>query len=267
MQRLFWLGFLSLSLVACPSGGTANDDDDASDDDDAVADRCGEDESVVTFETSDGVTLEADWRPASQPGRGLVVLVHMIPPSNDRRGYPERVRDLLAEEDVAILNVDRRGAGGSGGDAADAYLGEGGLRDMEAAVSFAIDDARGCAVNTDALVLVGASNGTTSVYDYVVAGDDDLPSAAAVVFMSPGGYTEAQYDLEPNQADRGWSLSFPFLWLYPTNEPYSNAFVPDAPGAWSFVERGARHGTQMFDGDQLEDDTVSDMRAWIAAVQ
>jgi pimeloyl-ACP methyl ester carboxylesterase len=267
MHRLFWIVFLCAGLSGCPSGG---DDDDATggDDDDAVEDAsCGASEEVVTFSTSDGVTLEADWRPASQPGRGVVVLVHMVPPSNDRTGYPPRVRDALAEEDVAILNIDRRGAGGSGGVAEDAYFGEGGRLDVEAAVRFALDPARGCAVNPDALVLVGASNGTTSVYDYVVAGDEDLPFPAAVAFLSPGQYTEAQFPLEPNQADRGWSLSFPILWLYPTNEPYSNAFVPDAPGAWSFVERGNQHGTRMFNGANLEDLTVDDLRAWIAAVQ
>ncbi|MCO4768582.1 MAG: hypothetical protein KDA24_01035 [Deltaproteobacteria bacterium] len=266
MDKLFWIGFLSLFLVGCPTGG---DDDDASNDDDAATNdaNCGADEEVVSFTTSDGVDLEADWRPASEPGRGVLVLFHMIPPQNDRTGYPERVRDAFAEEDVAILNVDRRGAGGSGGDAEDAYFGDGGRLDVEAAVSFALDSERGCDVNPDALVLVGASNGTTSVYDYVVEGDDDLPFPAAVIFMSPGQYTEAQNPLEPNQDDRQWSLSFPILWLYPTNEPYSNAFVPDAPGAWSFVERGQQHGTSMFSGANLEDLTVTDMRAWIAAVQ
>jgi len=265
MHRLSLIGFLALGLglAGCPSG--SGDDDDATD---ALNDaNCGADEEVVTFTTSDDVTLEADWRPASEAGRGVVVLFHMVPPQNDRRGYPEHVRDQLADEDVAILNVDRRGAGGSGGNPQDAYFGEGGLRDMEAAVSFALDPARECDPNPDALTLVGASNGTTSVYDYVVAADEDLPFPAAVIFMSPGQYTEAQYPLEPNQDDRQWSLSFPMLWLYPTNEPYSNAFVPDAPGAWSFVERGTRHGTSMFDGTQLEDDTVADMREWIAAVQ
>ena len=191
----------------------------------------------------------------------------MVPPGNDRTGYPERVRDGLADEDVAVLNVDRRGAGGSGGVAEDAYFGEGGRLDVEAAVRFALDPARECEVNDAAVTLIGASNGTTSVYDYVVAGDDSLPFPAAVVFMSPGQYTEAQFPLEPNQDDRQWSLSFPILWLYPTNEPYSNAFVPDAPGAWSFVERGTRHGTGMFDGADLEDQTVTDIKAWVAAIQ
>ena len=265
MQRLFWIGFLLFSLVGCPT--TGSDDDDSGDDDDAVTSACGDDESVVTFTTEDDVTLEADWRPGTAPDQGVVILFHMIPPSNDRTGYPERVRDAFAAEGVAVLNVDRRGAGGSGGDAEDAYLGEGGLLDVEAAVSFALDPARGCDVDPDKVVLVGASNGTTSVYDYVVAGDAELPFPAAVIFMSPGTYTEAQYALEPNQDDRQWSLSFPILWLHPTNEPYSLDFVPDAPGAWRFVERGTQHGTRMFDGAQLEDDTVADMRAWIGAVQ
>lgn len=158
--------------------------------------------------------LEADWRPASQPGRGVVVLFHVIPPSNDRSGYFPRVREDLAAESVGGLNADRRGAGGSEGHAQDAFTGGGGRRDVEAAVRFVLDPERGCAV-------------------------DDLPLPAAVIFMSPGAYTEDQFPLEPNQADRGWS----------------------------FVERGTSHGKSMFNGANLEGLTVEDIRAWIGAVQ
>ncbi len=85
--------------------------------------------------------------------------------------------------------------------------------------------------------------------------------------MSPGGYTAGNHAFSPQQANWTADLDLPFLWLYPTTEPWSEAFIPDAPNAWEFVERGGVHGTQMFDGGQLEDDTVADMTAWIRAVQ
>ena len=53
-------------------------------------------DAVVAFQTADGLTLRADYRTASVAGRPAVVLVHMIPPGNDRSGYPERVRAALA---------------------------------------------------------------------------------------------------------------------------------------------------------------------------
>jgi pimeloyl-ACP methyl ester carboxylesterase len=132
---------------------------------------------------------------------------------------------------------------------------------VQAAVTYAL--AQGADENR--LVLVGASNGTASVFDYVVD-VGDLPQAAAVILMSPGSYTENQNVFPPNQADWGWNLSFPFLWLFPTTEPYSQAFVPDAPGAWKFVENGSQHGTNMFDEASLEESTLAEIVAWAAAV-
>ena len=54
------------------------------------------------------------------------------------------------------------------------------------------------------------------------------------------------------------------LWVYPTNEPYSEAFVAGAPD-WRFVQHGTAHGTGMFDGGGLEDDTVAELVAWVDA--
>ncbi len=227
-------------------------------------DPAPEGESVVTFETSDGETLEADWFPAESDGAGVVVLLHMIPPSNDRTGYPPRVREALHELGVNVLNVDRRGAGGSTGDAEAAYEGPGGQLDVEAAATYAFEQG----ADPDRMVLVGASNGTTSVFDYVVGRDGSVfPTPAAVVLMSPGTYTENQHAFPTEQADWLWNLSWPWLWLYPTDEPYSEAFVPDAPGAWRFVQDGTEHGTNMFDGGDLEESTLSEITAWVEAVQ
>ncbi len=278
-MRLLLLTF-AMALFGCPGTGsddddatsddddaTADDDDATADDDDAADEGCGTDWEVVNFGTEDGVILEADWKPAANANAGAVILFHMIPPSNDRTGYPLRVRDAFAAEGVAVLNVDRRGAGGSSGNFEDAYIGLGGLFDMQAAVAYVLDAARECDVDRDKLVLVGASNGTTSVHDYTVAHRDGFPMPAANIFMSPGGYTEGNNAFPTQQADWPVDLSLPYLWLYPTSEPWSDSYIADAPASWRFVEDGAAHGTSMFDGGALEDSTVAEMAAWIAAVQ
>ena len=273
--------FLALGLFACPASGGSDDDDATSDDDDATADdddatgddddaaaaSCGADWAVVNFGTEDGVVLEADWKPAPAANAGAVVLFHMAPPTNDRAGYPLRVRDALAAEGVAVLNVDRRGAGGSTGSAPDATQGLGPLLDMQASLGFVLDALRECTVDPDKLVLVGASNGTTAVYDYTVGHRDGFPTPAANILLSPGGYTETNNAFPTTQANWPVDLAFPFLWLYPTSEPYSGGFEADAPASWRFVEDGSAHGTSMFDGGGLEDRTVAEMAAWIRAVQ
>ena len=217
--------------------------------------QCGGAEAEVELRTSDGEVLIADWRPAAVAGAPAVVLLHMVPPSWDRSSWPGRVRRELGEAGWGVLTVDRRGAGQSTGEARDAYEGEGGRLDVEAAVAFLLGV--DCAVDPDRLGLVGASNGTTPVNDYANGRDAELPAAAANVFMSPGTYTENQFVIDPSV-----DLGRPLLWLYPTNEPWSGAFLEGAPSGWRFVERGEVHGTQMLDGGELEAETVGELTAF-----
>ncbi len=223
---------------------------------------CDADEAVVEVETEDDVTLVADYQPAATSGRGAVVLLHMIPPSNDRSGYPTRVREAIQDLDLSVLNLDRRGAGDSEGSALDAYEGDGGRLDVEAAVRFLLDDAVPCAVDPDRLVLVGASNGSTSVMDYLAEHDAALPDPAAAVWMSPGSYTENQNAISDHRA---MLEATPLLWLFPTNEPYSNGFIDARGPDWEFVERGPMHGTRKFDGGDLEDNTVQELLDWFTS--
>ncbi len=218
---------------------------------------CTGDVREVSFSTADGETLAADHHVAAEPGRGAIVLFHMIPPGNDRTGYPKRVREVLSDLGVTVLNVDRRGAGASSGDPESAYTGAGARLDMEAAVRYLLDEDAGCTVSPDKLLLVGASNGTTSVHDYTAEHDTALPDPAAVVWMSPGTYTETQVPVTGSETE-----ATPVLWLYPTNEAYSGDFIGGS-SSWEFVERGSVHGTQMFDGGQLEADTVADLVSWV----
>jgi hypothetical protein len=119
-----------------------------------------------------------------------------------------------------------------------------------------------CAIDRDDVVLVGASNGTTSVLDYTVAHDASLPTPKALVWMSPGTYTENQHAVADHQA---LLEGLPLLWLYPTNEPWSQDFAPGG-GTWEFIERGEVHGTQMFDGGALETDTLADLIRFVGAL-
>ena len=224
---------------------------------------CGSGEAAVELHTDDGLMLVADYRPAAEPERGAVVLFHMIPPQYDRSTWPPEVRQAFADLGLGVLAVDRRGAGESEGEPEDAYQGEGGRLDMEAAVSFLVSDQRACPADPDRVLLVGASNGTTAVMDYAVAHSADQPPPAGLVWMSPGDYTENQHRVDES---RPVLEELPMLWLYPTDEPWSEGFVDGAPETWEFVPRGEEHGTFMFDGGDLEEATVADLVAFAGEV-
>ncbi len=225
---------------------------------------CGEQE-VVTFETEDSVTLVADYLPAESAGAGAVILFHQIPPHFDRTSYPQRILDAISETGVNVLNVDRRGVEDSTtGDPVDAYEGPGGRIDMEASVRFLLSEERPCAIDSSRLVLVGASNGTTSVMDYTVAKSDGLPDSAAIIWLSPGQYTQNQNQIADN---RDTLDPLPILWIHPDDEPFSLDFVNGAPSAWRFVQlEGGTHGTGNFDEGALEEQQLSEMVAWIEAI-
>jgi hypothetical protein len=224
--------------------------------------QCGADQATIELTTADGVVLRADLIPGPAGGRGAVVLFHMRPPAHDRHEYPLRVREAIASTGVAVLNVDRRGAGDSEGNPDEASRGPGALLDMEAAVSALLDPSFACPVDRSRLVLVAASNGTTAVMDYVVARDDALPEPAGIVWLSPGEYTEYQHTISNNRA---LLEVLPMLWLFPSTEPWARDFIEGAPPSWTFVERGEEHGTDMFDGGDLEAATLADLTAFIAA--
>lgn len=218
--------------------------------------------AVVSFETSDGVTLSADLHIAAAEGP-VVALFHMIPPGNDRSNYSATTIAALTSRGLNVLNVDRRGAGASTGEAGEAYEGPGGALDVAAATLFL----RGhpCAFDLDRLVLVGASNGTTSVFDYIVSASDErsLPRVAAAVWLTPGGYTEAQSSIE----DKSGLLTMPLLFVWTEEEAPADRFIAPlregAPRTWEFQEyTPGAHGTRMFTASETALDGVV---GWIAA--
>lgn len=192
---------------------------------------------LVELTTRDDVTLVADWYDSGVSGSPAFVLLHMIPPNNDRTNWPANFIDRLVEQGWSALVVDRRGAGASGGEAIEAYEGPNGKHDVEAATAFLQDRGAG------ELAIIGASNGTTSMLDYTVwAPTEGLPEPVAVGLMTGGTYTE-------NQNPMSALPQIPAVFTYSTAERgWSEAQRPLDPGTWSFLEyEGGAHGTQMFD--------------------
>ncbi len=141
---------------------------------------------VVVMTTSDGVRLEADFR-AGDPGAPAVLLLHMTPAGGFRRtDWPAALLDSLTERRWNALVVDRRGAGNSGGVGEEAFRGPGGRLDVVACLQWL--SARG----VERVVIVGASNGTTSMIDYAAQPVSGLAAVVGLGFLSPGAYTENQ---------------------------------------------------------------------------
>jgi pimeloyl-ACP methyl ester carboxylesterase len=246
MRMIRVLLLLSL-LSACSSAG---DPADAT---------CGSAELVVDVSTSDDLILAADYHPAADAGLGALVLLHMIPPDNDRSGFNPTARLTLRDAGWSVLNLDRRGAGGSEGAANEAYQGTGGRLDVEAAVSFLTDPERVCAVDPGRIVVVGASNGTTSALDYAAAHYASLPAAAGQIWLSPGEYTENQHAVGDHIDALG-----PLLWLYPSTEPWADVFRSSPAAGWTFERIGAVHGTRMFDEEPLRSEALLAMTSWLS---
>ncbi len=212
---------------------------------------------VVALETRDGFCLSADHHPAGA-GRPGIVLLHMNPQSYDRGSWPSSFIGALAEQDWHVLNVDRRGAGASEGEAEDAFLGDGGRFDVEAAAAFYAKN------GVAPIALIGASNGTTSAVDYTtwaptVAG---LPLPAGVVLLSGGSYTESQTSM----AEYAATLTTTLLVNDPSGDPDSAAWEADIenldPVRWTFEDLdGAGHGTAILTGAPESGATIVDFLA------
>ncbi len=205
---------------------------------------------VVELETRDGITLVADAYPGD-PGAPGIVLLHMIPPGNDRTTWPADFIDTLHAHGWSVLVVDRRGAGDSGGAAEDAYEGEKGRYDLEAAALWLRDSGAG------PLAAIGASNGTTTVLDYAVWADGEgLPPLVAAGLMTGGTYTE-------NNESFSDMPEIPTVFTFSTAErAWSADQQGGAPASWAFEEYAdGDHGTRMVDAAP---EVTADLDAFLA---
>ncbi len=253
------------------SGGDSDADADSDSDVDAdtdadtdtgtgIGEDCGAPEAEpAALETDDGLTLAADFHTVAAANAPAAILFHMHPPSGFTRQdwHPDFIEALLAEG-MHVLNVDRRGAGGSEGDPADAP-GPDGWLDAKAAVDFVISHA--CAVDPTRIALVGASNGTTTALDFAIqaGASDDLADPAALVFFTGGDYTEGQNAIDDH---RGLLDTIPIQFIYqPAESAWSLGFQDGAPDVWEFVEVEGGHGTEIFGIDPTVVPTVVDFLA------
>ncbi len=208
---------------------------------------------VVHVTTEDGVELEGDYY-GNHAGAEAVLLLHMIPPTYDRTTWPLDFIETLRADGYAVLALDRRGAGNSGGVAKDAYEGPNGVLDAYAAVDLLTD--RGAT----SVVVIGASNGTTTSIDYTLtAADHGRPEPRAMIWMSPGEWTENNHAV----ADLDYA---PLLFVYPNSEKsWSEAIhgADDPTDRWEYMKcAGSSHGTMMFD---TVDGLGASLRDWLAA--
>jgi len=235
---------LIAALLAC-SGGSKDTDSDVepdpvTDTEKPTEEPCGPPGSttaeVLTLTTRDGVALAAD-RYAGAPGCPGIVLLHMIPPSNTRADWPANFISKLTENGWSVLALDRRGAGGSDGEPQDSYTGEKGAYDAEVAVQALVE------IGAEGMVLIGASNGTTTALDYAIwAPTEALPEPVALGFMTGGSYTESQNAMA-NAPD------IPAFFTFSDSESAWSLDQADlGRDNWTFLEYpGGAHGTLMFD--------------------
>jgi pimeloyl-ACP methyl ester carboxylesterase len=268
-MRVLPIAVLVLTAAACDGGsndsssggaGAAAGGGAAGTGGSAGASACAAGTSIVSFETDDGVQLEADFAVTGTTGGPGAVLLHMIPPSNDRTNYPPAFISALLDKGISVLNVDRRGAGNSGGVALDAYQGDKGKLDVKAAVLFLTAGA--CAIDPARIAIIGASNGTTSALDFALyaAADPTAPLPKALVFLTGGSYTENQNSVDAN---RGILEPLAIDFVYSAQESaWSTQFSSGAPTPWKFSEYDpGAHGTGMFSS---RPESIGDVAGFVA---
>lgn len=198
----------------------------------------------VSLTTDDGVSLQADFHASGVRGGPAVLLLHMNPPDFDRKSFPSAFIQKLVDGRLSVLNLDRRGGGGSKGVAAEAYTGPKGKLDVKAAMDFL--NAHPCSPNPAKVAIVGASNGSTSALDYLAyATSAGRPTPAAFVFLTGGDYTEAQTTMA---SVKSATQSLPWFFLYAQSErDWSVKQQAGAPRPWRFQEYyPGEHGTELF---------------------
>jgi X-Pro dipeptidyl-peptidase (S15 family) len=213
---------------------------------------------VVTMDTDDGVTLEGDLYTTGSANGPAAVLLHMNPAGgNDRSNFPSDFIDAVVAQGISVLNIDRRGAGNSGGVATEAFTGPNGKLDAKAAYDYLL--AHACAIDPARVAYVGASNGSTTALDLTVYAETEptVELPGALVFLTGGGYTESQNLVDAN---RLLLETLPIQFVYSTAEAgWSAPFENGAPPSWSFDEySNGAHGTAMFNAEPNSVGDVAD---------
>lgn len=194
---------------------------------------------AVSILTEDAICLVADHYRASA-GAPAVVFLHMNPQTWDRKSWSADYIRSINAKGWAVLNLDRRGAGDSLGEATQAFEGDGGQQDVLAAVRYLVGEGAG------QIGIIAASNGTTSALDYAVwASSRGEVAPVSIVMMSPGSYTENQTSISALAA-----IDTQVFFQYDPDEGFwiEDTYDDLNDGNWERQSYpGAGHGSQMLD--------------------
>ena len=192
--------------------------------------RCNGGDVVLT--TDDGVDLNALWAPQ---GPSAVLLVHET--AGDRTNWSPATFEFFTTQGYSVLSIDRRVADRDGPSA---------VGDIKAAHDFL----RECAAQT--VAFIGASTGSTPVYDYALGDDVNAGGAAltGIVFLSPGPWTDQ------NNAPLGDHVAAlerfgGFSAIAAPEDCCGGVQIEPVPNAWSansYTGGANFHGTQMLEG-------------------
>ncbi len=267
MENLRWVSFALVTLLACgdsaapfteplpdASSDALVDAPDASVDarDASLEDTAGSLSPCVakpqrrTVTTDDGVALVYDIYLASEPGP-VAILFHMVPPF-DRADWPIAFIEALRARGISVLNIDRRGAGESGGDPNDGHFGEGGVLDARAAYDAIRDEP---CVDASRFVMIGASAGTATALSYAVDASktDRYPTPNGMIFLTAGSYTEVRVRMDDHRATLD---AIPMTFVYTRFELDAQRWLMplqvDPPETWTFLDSTpGGHGTVVFE--------------------
>ena len=192
---------------------------------------------AITLQAADGVSLVADLHLPATVDSPLIITLHML--NSNRAAYAPLIPDLLAGG-YAVLNVDMRGHGDSGG-----------ARDWD----LAIDDIdvwtdwleTNGHINEGGLVIIGASIGA----NVAVIGCAESELCRGVIALSPGlDYRGVQ----PESALTDGLAERSALFAAAHGDSYSAQTIrqmfSNAQGdVTARLFRGRAHGTRLFDTD------------------
>jgi uncharacterized protein len=144
----------------------------------------------VSFQTGDGLRLDAWFVPAGAPDRGMTVLV--APGNAGDRSLRAPLADALRRRGLSVLLMDYRGYGGNPGDPTEAGL----ALDVRAARQFLVDELR---VRPDRLIYYGESLGAAVVTELAT----EHPGAGLLLrspFVDLASVASVHYPLLPVRA-------------------------------------------------------------------
>ncbi len=201
----------------------------------------------VTFETSDGITISADWYPAESAHR-FALLLHMMPSTKESW---EPLAAALQEAGIAVLAIDLRGHGESTQSAKGhldykAFEDEDhhdSIRDVDAAVAWLKQ--RGASDSN--VVVAGASIGANLAILY----GSQHKETSAIVALSPG---LDYHGVKTEAAVTGLAENQKLMLVVASGDTYSFDSVSrlDELAATEHQTsryQGTEHGTNLFETD------------------